>query len=322
MCSASLPRSVQLYTEAFGFADAGGMVLWGERVARIQGLGDDTAGTVWWLVGRQDFVQLEFFNHVEPAQRPFPAERRPCDLGWTRFGIAVPDFDDAIERLRALGVPTLTEPVEYEGLRRVCFRDPYAAAVVEVLEEGEAMPGGVRPRFFDLVPAVVYATVSVADLEAARRFFLDTLGLAEQAELVLHPPELESLWGLAGARRESFVARGGDLYVEVVRYDDPVGRPMPEGQLLSDQGLMNVAVGFRDGTELAEVYERVEAGGYRDNFRAPRRAGGTYVHDGQGNTVELLVVPRELDAELGFAPRPVFGRPSAWPRPAVGPAEL
>ena len=41
LCSSDLPRSVQLYTEAFGFAEAGGRVLWGPRVARIQGLGDE-----------------------------------------------------------------------------------------------------------------------------------------------------------------------------------------------------------------------------------------------------------------------------------------
>ena len=69
LCSTDLPRSVQLYTEAFGFAEAGGKVLWGQRVAQIQGLGDDAAFTLWWLVGRQDLVQLEFFHHTTPPQR-------------------------------------------------------------------------------------------------------------------------------------------------------------------------------------------------------------------------------------------------------------
>src|SRR5207245_8778920 len=132
-----------------------------------------------------------------------------------RFGIAVPDFDGALGRLRGLGVETLTEPAERHGLRRVCFRDPGFGTIVEIMEEGAALPGGVRPRFYDLVPAVVYAAVSVADLDRARRFFVETLGLAEESADVLHGPESEALWGLEGATREAFVVRAGDVYLEV-----------------------------------------------------------------------------------------------------------
>ena len=96
-----------------------------------------------------------------------------------------------------------------------------------MLEEGSATPGGIRPRFYDLVPAVVYATLNVPDLGEARRFFLDTLGLDEEPGNELHPPELEALWGLEGARRESFVARGGDVYLEVVRTSSPQGSRCP-----------------------------------------------------------------------------------------------
>ena len=64
-----------------------------------------------------------------------------------------------------------------------------------MLEEGAATPGGIRPRFYDLVPALVYGTVNVPDLAEARRFFVDTLGLEEEPDTALHPPELEALWG-------------------------------------------------------------------------------------------------------------------------------
>ena len=320
-CTTDVPRSVQLYTEAFGFAESGSKVLWGERVARIQGLGDDAAFVLWWLVGRQDLVQLEFFHHTTPPQRA-AADRAPNDLGWTRFGITVPDFQPALERLAALGVRLLAEPLTHEGLSRACFRDPYTGALVEVMEEGAATPGGIRPRFYDLVPAVVYATINVPDLTEARRFFVETLGLAEEPQTVLHPPQLEALWGLPGAGRESFVARGGDVYLEVVRYVEPVGRPLPDDHLLSDRGFMNVALGFRESASLAQAYERVIANGYRDNFRPPRVAGGTYLNDNQGNSVELLLASRELDPSFGFAPQPLFGRAPAWPQAAVGPALL
>jgi len=66
-----------------GFADAGGRTSWSERVGLMQGLGEGPAGiTMWWLVGRQDFFQLELFHHTRPAQRPLPGDWRPSDLGW------------------------------------------------------------------------------------------------------------------------------------------------------------------------------------------------------------------------------------------------
>ena len=53
---------------------------------------------------------------------------------------------------------------------------------------------------------------------------------------------------------------------------------------------------------------------------APRTAGGTYVNDGLGTTVELLVAPRELDPGFGFSPHPLFRSHPSWPRASVGPA--
>ena len=320
LCTSDLPRSIRLLTEGLGFAEAGTRVLWGERIAQIQELGDDTAFTIAWLVGRQDMVQLELFHHTVPPQRRRLGERGPADLGWTRFGVALPDFDAALERLAGLGVEPIAAPRTVDGLRRVAFVEPYVGCVVELLEEGSATPGGIRPRIYDLVPAVVYVALSVSDLDAARRFYVDAFGLEEEPGTVLHTPADEAVWGLDGVRRDGFVARGGDVYLEVLRYDEPVPRPLPDDRLLSDQGFMNIAVGTRDGAELGAAYERAVAGGFRANSPAPRTAGGTYVNDGLGNTAELLVAPREFDAGFGFAPHPTFRRQPSWPQPSVGPA--
>jgi catechol 2,3-dioxygenase-like lactoylglutathione lyase family enzyme len=322
LCTSDLPQSVRLYTEGLGFAEAGTRVLWGERIAQIQRLGDDSAFTISWLVGRQDMVQLELFHHTVPPQRARLGERGPADLGWVRFGVVVPDFDAVVERLAGLGVEPLSEPRAVAGLRRLAFTDPHVGCVVEVFEEGLATPGGIRPRFYDLVPAVVYVTLSVADLAEARRFYVDALGLEEEPDTVLHEPDDEVLWGLDAVQRDSFVARGGDVYLEVVQYDEPSPRPLPDDHLLSDQGFMNVAVGTREGAELSAAYERILAGGYTANSPAPRIAGGTYVNDGLGTTAELLVAPREFDAGFGFAPQPLFRRQQSWPQPSVGPATV
>ncbi len=321
LCTSDLPRTAQLYGQGFGFADAGGKPIAGEWLARIQGLGADAATMLAWQVGRQDFFQLEFFHHTDPLQRPLPDGWRPCDLGWVRFGIAVPDFDGALERLARLGVTTVTAPMSCDGLRRVCFRDPYAGIVVEVMEDGAGLPGGVRPRFYDLAPAVVYAALSVGDLDRARAFFVDAVGL-EPAAVRLHHLEHEALWGLDGARCETLVlAGGGDILLEIVRYDDPAGRPRPGDHRVSDQGLMNIAVGYRDRGSADALLARVVRGGYPLNAPLPETpAGGTYCCDADGNSLELLSAPREFDPTFGFVPLPGLLRPAAWPVAGVGPA--
>jgi catechol 2,3-dioxygenase-like lactoylglutathione lyase family enzyme len=322
LCSTDIVATVQRYTTALGFADAGGRAFWGERISELQELDEpDPRCLVWWMVGRQDMVQIELFHHTRPAQRPQPADRRPCDLGWARFGIAVPDFDQATEAVALTGVSFLTEPMTQDGLRRVCFRDPEIGVIVELMEEGPALPGGIRPRYFDLVPAVVYATLSVADLGPARRFFADTVGLIEEPQTVLHTPELERLWGLEGARRDGFVVRGGDVYLEVVRYDDPQGAPAT-GRRLSDQGMMNVAVGWRERHYLEDLYARLSATGYPIAAELPPPpAGATYLRDDQGNSLEIMAIPREFDPVYGFVPVPEFQVEPRWPQPTTAPAD-
>jgi hypothetical protein len=100
----------------------------GEFPARVQELptGDDTHAMMWWLVGRQDFVQIELFHHTSPRLRPRRPGWRPCDLGWVRFGIVVPDFDLTVHRVREARLATMTAPVGAHGSRRVCFREPGA----------------------------------------------------------------------------------------------------------------------------------------------------------------------------------------------------
>jgi hypothetical protein len=83
---------------------------------------------------------------------------------------------------------------------------------------------------------------------------------------------------------------------------------------------MTVARGWRAAGPLREVYDRLVGAGFVANAPAPTTAGGTYVQDGLGTTVELLVAPRELDPGFGFAPQPLFRRQPSWPQPSVGPA--
>jgi catechol 2,3-dioxygenase-like lactoylglutathione lyase family enzyme len=321
LCTNDIASTVRLYTRAFGFADAGGHVFWDSYLKQIQGLSDDSTCMLWWMVGRQDLVQLELFHHVAPPQKPLPADWRPSDLGWVRWGVAVPDFGKSLGRLAEEGLTPISPPARYDDLWRACVRDPHTGIVIEVFEEGLGTPGGLRPRAFGLVPAVVYVALSVSNIEDALSFYLGVIGLDEARTVEVHTPEMEALWGLPGARRRTGVLSAGDILLELAEYQDPPGRPQPPSRRLSDQGFMNVAFITRDAATFEAVLARAAERGIRPSLRPPDRpATEAYLTDGLGNSVELLLLPREYEAEYGFIPRPRFPAPPAWPRPSTPPA--
>ena len=202
LCTNSIPETTRILSTALGFASAGGRQLWGERLARIQGLPTAAASalSVWWLVGRQEFMQIELFTHTTPVQRPRTEGWRANDLGWARWGVAVRDVDDVIAQLDRAEVVTITAPVAFDDGRRVCFVEPGTQVVVEIIEQ-TIIPDSDRERFYDLAPAVHHVSVSVADLESTRRLFL-AAGLREVAPDTVHGPDHEALWGLDGAKRD------------------------------------------------------------------------------------------------------------------------
>lgn len=292
--TSDLSASLRLWCELFGFANAGGSAVWGKALA-MQGLPEDAHCIVWWLVGARPFFQLEFFHHGSPVQRPQPPGWRPCDHGWVRLGVAVVDFDRVADGLARLSVP-VPGATGKAPRRRLVFRDPQVGAMVEVIERG-GLAG----------PEIAYATSSVGDLDAARTYYRDVMGARIGALDELHTPGDEALWGLAGGVREGFVAelpRGG--LIEVVSYTSPVPRPRAVDHLTSDQGIMNIAVGSREAGDIRALIARANASGRATPVIVDSgTVVGTYVTE-SGYEMELIGIPEELDAYLGFLPAAPF----------------
>ena len=298
-----LRRTQRWYREVLGFAPSGGTNLFaGPLASAVQGL-PRAASTCWWLVDRQEFFQLELFEFRSPPVRRMPGDRRPSDVGYSMLGVHVGNLDVTARRAEAAGSPPLAEPVGAPGERRVCVRDP-DGVIVELMEDD---PRGAVPRNRPRpeLPVARSVSLSVPDLERSRRFFADVLGLRLANGVALHRPEHETLWGLKGATRRALVLEAHDFLVELVEYTDPPPRPWLPGYRISDQGLLNVALGFRDRAELDAAYDRCIAAGHSANSR-PLSFGPwavTYVNDDQGFSVELLQVARWYERQMGFRPR-------------------
>ena len=300
------------FREAFGLLPAGGSrwLMRGPLAANVQGL-PRAASTCWWLLGQNSWFQLELFQFDRPLAKLMTADFRPCDIGYTRIGIWVEDFDATLKRLAELGSQPLTDPLGERGGRRACVRNP-DGVYVEIMEDDPLLQFNRRGRV-DCPAAVRSVTLSVRHLIHAAAFFEHGIGL-KASSARLHTPEHEASWGLAGATTESRLFDGGEVLIEVVQYLDPVGKPRPYDYRLSDQGILNIAFGARRRADFTAVYRRAKAFGARPNSRPVHLAGAgsvVYVNDPQGFSVEILqTTPGLADRIFGFQPRPLHERPN------------
>lgn len=300
LCSGDLPRTRRLYADVFGFEDARGGANAGPRFAAVQGPESqvkDWSYILWWLTGRQYLVQFELFQYIDPRQEPLPDDWRVCDIGWGRFGIRVTDFDGVLARLVEFGASPLTDPLEIGGRRRVAFREPYTKLVVEVIE-GES-PAADDPEGH--LPDIVNISCTVSDLDLARKFWIDDMGLPENRNFAFDPLR-DHLWGLDGAEVSGFAVRLNDIDIEVMAYR-PVGRDLGPRQLC-DHGVTNVGLLWRDRACVEQMVERLQECGHDvPAFKRPGPVSSVYMFAPENIGVELFSVPEALDERVGFVPR-------------------
>ncbi|MGA8544776.1 MAG: SRPBCC family protein [Mycobacterium sp.] len=299
------------FREGFGLLPSGGSraLMRGRLAANVQGL-PRAASTCWWLLGRNSWFQLELFQFERPIATLMPADFRPCDIGYTRIGIWVEDFDATMKKLAGLGSQPLADPMGERGGRHACVRNP-DGVYVEIMEDDPLPQLNQRGRI-DCPAAIRSVTLSVPQLSDVAAFFEEGIGL-KASTATLHTPEHEALWGLAGATTKSRLFDAGEVLIEVVQYLDPVGKPRPHDYRLSDQGILNIAFGARRKADFNAVYRHAEAFGAQPNCRPvhlPATGSVVYVNDPHGFSVEILrTKPGLADRIFGFKPRPVGKRP-------------
>ncbi len=301
-----LERTEAWFREGLGFLSAGGnrLLMSGPIASRVQGL-PGAASCAWWLVGRNQWFQFELFQFRRPMAKLMPADFRACDIGYSRIGVHVFDFDATLENLARLGSEPLSAPVGERGQRRVCVRSP-DGVYVEILED-DPLPQAAGSERDNCPVAVRSVTMSTPDLDASVAYLTAVGGRAPE-EISLHTPEHESTWGLPGAQCRRAVFRAGDILIEVVQYLDPVAQSRPKDYRICDQGILNIAYGARNKADHTRVYERAIGFGAQPNYK-PIHLGGAgvvYMNDALGFSVEIMwLSPGKMDVKYGFEPLPL-----------------
>lgn len=288
------------YSIGLGFAPAGTRRPTAP-LSGVQGVADAVVDEVLWLVDRQDFFQLELFVYSSPPVRALPVDHAPSDIGYTRMGVWVKNFDDTLEKLREFGTLPIAPVVGSVGHRRACVRDP-EGVFVELMEDDTRPPTGTPDARPEIPAAVRSVTVSVPDITSARRYFADTLGFEQVGEgTAFRTDAHEAAWGLAHVENERLILAAGDVWLEVVKYHH--ARPRGEDYRISDQGILNIAVGFRTRPEFTAVRDAVHAAGYRLLEEISReQLNVQYAEDENRFSVELGYFDEKLDPIQGFSP--------------------
>jgi catechol 2,3-dioxygenase-like lactoylglutathione lyase family enzyme len=293
--------TMRWYREAFGFVDSGSNPgQGGPEVARMQGLPEARLDMAW-LVDKQDFFQLEFFQYSAPPARK--RETAPDEIGYSAIGLVVDNLDATLARLRGLGTELIPPGVVgAPGRRRAMVRDP-EGVLVEIAEHDRRRPGGGLPAV--VRPAVPVALrsvrVVVADLPATQKFFED-LGMRRVPGGILGA-EHDELWDQQADTVEMWA---GDFLVELVSYPGGGRKRQPDDYRISDQGLMNVALGSREVADYEDAVARLgpSVRSHLETHVGP--AVVRYLTSDQGLSVEVLAIPdRAIEEAAGFKPLPV-----------------
>ncbi len=296
---ASLAEVSRWYVDGLGFLDAGGATFAGPEIAQLQGIDLPTVALdMRWAIDRNDFMQLELFCYTEPVARPRTDDWAPDVVGYNVLMVHVVDFDDTLARLAALGTHPTTDPIGTPRRRRACVADPNGV-LVEIMEDDLASSTAVTVRP-ELNAAVRGVRVTVPDLERARDFFVDAIGLRPTEPL--HTSAHEALWGLAQSTPEVVALTEGRSVIELVHY--PHTRPRPKDYRICDEGILNIALGSTDKDAYLRTRARVDDRGHtlHNEFILSADVEVNYVTDAQGTfNVELMFMGTAAHASFGFS---------------------
>ena len=244
----------------------------GPLASSVQGL-PRVASTCWWMVDRNEFFQLELFQFERPLARLMAHDFRPCDIGYTRIGVWVADFDRTLTRLERLGSSPLSDPSGPPGrVARACAT-PTGCTSRSWRTTRSRAPDSTPSRSACPV-AVRSVTLSVPDLARSEAFFSRGLGLRALRCRAASPRAR----GAVGAGRRADAqqrvrrrrASSSSSCSISIRSG---GRARPDYRI-SDQGILNIAFGARSRRDHGELYRRARAAGARENCRPVHLPGG------------------------------------------------
>lgn len=160
------------------------------------------------------------------------------------------------------------------------------------------------------IEGVHHVSVSVPDIELARRFYIDLLGAEEVAATEWQPGNawIDAIVGIEGSGAKTFMARLKNIHIEVFEYTAPVSPPQDPLRPVNLNGYTHIGFQVDD---IVAVYEKMVEAGLtfntppdmsvitRDENGRKQGHAATYGRDFFGNLFELMEIhPNEYTPAL------------------------
>ncbi len=300
--SIDIRRSDTWWRQGLGFLPSGYTRMFrGPILGGVVGL-PGAAATTRWLVGQDDWLQIELWQYEKPMARLQAPDYAPNHVGFSRCGVWVKNFDDTLVRLAELGSTPLSDALGEAGERRICVRDP-DGIYVELFEKDPLQTEVSHGRFIANA-AFRSITITTEDLVSSTQFAEQGLGL-KKAPFPLHDDNHETLWGLdnVDCGRETYISNS--MLLEYVEYRTPSTQPRHPHSKLNDQGILNVAFGdSKNAVGIKRMCKQTcKAGAIPSSWIRSPFGGCVYMTDPLGFSFEFMWARPGMGHKLtGFLP--------------------
>ena len=260
-----LDRSVAFYETALDFRKVSERTVADRNYDYVTGVFGTRVRSATLRLG-DETIQLEQF--VSPSGRAIPVDSRSNDLWFQHFAVVVADMERAHERLRLLGVQSISSAPQTipesnraaAGIKAWKFRDPDGHPL-ELLWFPSDKGNGKWQRAGDrLFLGIDHSAITVSDTERSTVFYRDVIGLTVLGGGINSGPtqeQLDNAFGavvrITGLRPERPEGPG----LEFLQYLTPGGgRPAPADARLNDLAATRVVIEVDDLRALVDKLQR------------------------------------------------------------------
>jgi catechol 2,3-dioxygenase-like lactoylglutathione lyase family enzyme len=285
--------------ERLGLESTGGMgPLSGAHPAKMLDLPELEVKIVW-LRGQDSMSQIELIHFIRPTPLPLPPDWTLKYAGYGMVSFLLPDFEATLSRLRANHQSLAMTGAN--GTRSMWIKDP-DGVTIEILEKDPLGRRNSMREDRDLA-SIRAITITVADLNKAKRFWIEAVGLSECPAILPFNDFPRDVDGGVGDWEQVHL-KGDSLIVRLLKPRSTSVIPRSSGRRLSDAGLLNIAVIVDSRHGFEAICTRFTEMGYRFSTDEPMlmgdEAGTRYGHDDQGTSIEIGFVRPGHEAKYGW----------------------
>jgi len=294
------------YCHNFGFLYSNRTIFAGPLATRVQGIPKDINLCYWAIDGKRQF-QLEFFNFISPNVTPKPKNWQHYDHGYNVIGIHTWDFEQTLTRLKCASATFLSTVQGSEGQRWVMILDPDGNHIE--LTEQDPLTEQIK-QYDEIAATLRYVRMSVPDIEQAQQLWQSSFNLTKKTDITLPDYHDHTLFSAKTPQYQQCLLQGQGVLLELRQYSTPIPTPRLRTHNVTDQGIMNVAIGADSVAQWNHYFDNALAQQCTPNGKPLDAAifKVMYVNEPNLENIEILYPRPWAYSITGFSPSGVFAR--------------